>query len=53
MTHGLWRGNESPVGVVEVGGVVERQIVPMVAVRGFNGGGGRLLVHDADIATIS
>ena len=46
-------GNESPVGVVEVGGVVERQIVPMVAVRGFDGGGGRLLVHDADIATNS
>ena len=31
-------------------GVVERQVVEMSAVRGLDDGGGRLLVHAADIA---
>ena len=42
---GLQGADESPVGVLEVGGVVERQIAQVLAVRGLDDGGRRLLVH--------
>ncbi len=47
----LLRGNESPVGVVEVRGVVERQGRQVLAVCGLDGGGRWVLLHDAEIAT--
>ena len=43
---GLERADESPVRVVEVRGVVERQVTQVGAVGGLDGGGGRLVVHD-------
>ena len=48
----LQRADESPVGVLEIGGVGERQVAQVVAVCGLDDGGGRLLIHAADIATI-
>src|SRR5262249_7053631 len=48
---GFERADEPAVGVVEVRGVGERQILHMLAVVGFDGGSGRLLVHASDIAT--
>ena len=45
---GLARGDESAVGVVEVGGVVERQVVQVLAVGGFDDGDWGLGVHDSE-----
>ena len=48
----LERADEPAVGVVEVGGVVERQAAQVLAVRGLDDGGRRLLIHAFDLATI-
>ena len=50
---GFERADESAVGVVEVGGVVERQAAQVLAVGGLDDGGRWLLVHAATIFTRS
>ena len=42
---------EPPVGVVEIGGVVERQGTLLLGMRGFDDRGGRILLHTNQRAT--